>query len=148
MILTMQSGPKIFSETDIPKAFTEVLGDTTKSRLNTMIQDIIHNSIGKNEICMSDEVHQAMMELRKFMFGSLYQNPLAKSEEAKADKLITELYGYYMDNIEALPDNYRRFITECGETPERVVCDYIAGMSDQYSVAKFEEIFVPTSWKV
>lgn len=74
---------KIFSETDIPKAFTEVLGDTTKSRLNTMIQDIIHNSIGKNEICMSDEVHQAMMELRKFMFGSLYQNPLAKSEEAK-----------------------------------------------------------------
>ena len=96
-----------------------------------MIQDIIHNSIGKNEICMSDEVHQAMMELRKFMFGSLYQNPLAKSEEAKADKLITELYGYYMDNIEALPDNYRRFITECGETPERVVCDYIAGMSDQ-----------------
>ena len=139
---------KIFSETDIPKAFTEVLGDTTKSRLNTMIQDIIHNSIGKNEICMSDEVHQAMMELRKFMFGSLYQNPLAKSEEAKADKLITELYGYYMDNIEALPDNYRRFITECGETPERVVCDYIAGMSDQYSVAKFEEIFVPTSWKV
>ena len=139
---------KIFSETDIPKAFTEVLGDTTKSRLNTMIQDIIHNSIGKNEICMSDEVHQAMMELRKFMFGSHYQNPLAKSEEAKADKLITELYGYYMDNIEALPDNYRRFITECGETPERVVCDYIAGMSDQYSVAKFEEIFVPTSWKV
>ena len=82
------------------------------------------------------------------MFGSFYQNPLAKSEEAKADKLITELYGYYMDNIEALPDNYRRFITECGETPERVVCDYIAGMSDQYSVAKFEEIFVPTSWKV
>ena len=50
--------------------------------------------------------------------------------------------------VEALPDNYRRFITECGETPERVVCDYIAGMSDQYSVAKFEEIFVPTSWKV
>ena len=85
---------KIFSETDIPKAFTEVLGDTTKSRLNTMIQDIIHNSIGKNEICMSDEVHQAMMELRKFMFGSLYQNPLAKSEEAKADYgTVWILYG-------------------------------------------------------
>ena len=69
---------KIFSETDIPKAFTEVLGDTTKSRLNTMIQDIIHNSIGKNEICMSDEVHQAMMELRKFMFGSLFESTCKK----------------------------------------------------------------------
>lgn len=139
---------KIFSNADIPKEFTYVLGDTTKSRLNTMIKDIIRNSVNKNDICMSDEVHEAMMDLRKFMFGSLYQNPLAKSEEVKADKLITELYGYYMDNIEALPENYKKFMRDRGDTPERVVCDYIAGMSDRYSIAKFEEIFVPTSWKV
>lgn len=139
---------KIFSDNDIPKEFTDVLGNTTKSRLNTLIKDIIINSLDKDDICMSEPVHQAMINLRKFMFGSLYQNPLAKSEEVKADKLITELYGYYMDNIEALPDNYKKFLYERGDTPERVVCDYIAGMSDQYSIAKFEEIFVPMSWKV
>ena len=72
------------------------------------------------------------------------------SEEwgSKAYKLITELYEYYMNNIDALPDNYKMFIEKMDEPLERVVCDYIAGMSDQYSVAKFEEIFVPASWKV
>ena len=55
---------------------------------------------------------------------------------------------YYMNNIDALPDNYKMFIEKMDEPLERVVCDYIAGMSDQYSVAKFEEIFVPASWKV
>lgn len=139
---------RIFSEDDIPKEYTEVLGNTTKSRLNTLIKDIIMNSIDQNDICMSEPIHKAMTDLREFMFGSLYKNPTAKSEEAKADKLITELYGYYMDNIEALPDNYRKFIYERGDKPERVVCDYIAGMTDQYSIAKFEEIFVPMSWKV
>lgn len=138
---------KIFSEDAIPKEYTDILGNTTKSRLNTLINDIIDNSMGENDILMSDEVGQAMTELRKFMFGSLYMNPTAKSEEKKAYKLITELYGYYMDNVDALPDNYKKFIAS-GETVERVVCDYIAGMSDQYSVAKFEEIYVPKSWKV
>ena len=52
-----------------------------------------------------------------------------------------------MDNIEQLPPNYKKLMDEKKEMPERVVCDYIAGMSDQYCVAKFEEIFVPNSWK-
>lgn len=139
---------KIFSEDYIPEKYTKVLGTTTKSRLNTLIKDIILNSIDKDDICMSEQVHTAMTDLRAFMFESLYQNPTAKSEEVKADKLITELYGYYMDNIEVLPDNYKKFIFERGDEPERVVCDYIAGMTDQYSIARFQEIFVPMSWKI
>lgn len=138
---------RIFSEDDIPERYTSVLGNTTKSRLNTLINDIIVNSMGHDDIIMSEKVHTAMTDLRQFMFGSLYMNPTAKSEEVKAYKLITELYQYYMNNIEELPDNYKMFIKQRGESPERVVCDYIAGMSDQYSVSKFEEIFVPKSWK-
>jgi dGTPase len=103
--------------------------------------------MGKNDICMSEDVERAMTELRQFMFGSLYLNPTAKSEEVKAYKLITELYSYYMNKLEDLPDTYKMFIQERKEAPERVVCDYIAGMSDQYSVMKFQEIFVPKSWK-
>lgn len=137
----------IFSEDDIPKEYTSVLGNTTKSRLNTLINDIVTHSMGINDIVMSERVHTAMTELRQFMFGSLYTNYTAKSEEIKAYKLITELYGYYMNNYEELPDNYKHFIQQRGEQIERVVCDYIAGMSDQYSVAKFEEIFVPKAWK-
>ncbi len=138
----------IFSENDIPEKYSRVLGNTTKSRLNTMIKDIILNSMGKNDICMSDEIGGAMTQLRQFMFESLYQNPTAKSEESKADKLITELYSYYAGNPDALPDNFKNLVKIRGEKIEQVICDYIAGMSDQYSVEKFEEIFVPKSWKV
>lgn len=137
----------ILKENDIPSEYTDVLGNSTKERLNTMISDIIMNSIGKNDLVMSEPVHKAMTELRKFMFESLYLNPTAKSEEAKADKLITELYRYYVANTDKLPDTYKRFITEFDERPEQVVCDYIAGMSDQYSISKFQEIFVPKAWK-
>lgn len=137
----------ILKESDIPSEYTDVLGDSTKERLNTMISDIIMNSIGKNDLEMSEPVRKAMTELRKFMFESLYLNPTAKSEEAKADKLITELYRYYVANTDKLPDTYKRFITEFDERPEQVVCDYIAGMSDQYSISKFQEIFVPKAWK-
>lgn len=137
----------ILKESDIPLEYTDVLGNSTKERLNTMISDIIMNSIGKNNLVMSEPVHKAMTDLRKFMFESLYLNPTAKSEEAKADKLITELYRYYVANTDKLPDTYKRFITEFDERPEQVVCDYIAGMSDQYSISKFQEIFVPKAWK-
>ena len=137
----------ILKESDIPSEYTDVLGNSTKERLNTMISDIIMNSIGKNDLVMSEPVHKAMTELRKFMFESLYLNPTAKSEEAKADKLITELYRYYVANTDKLPDTYKRFITEFDERPEQVVCDYIAGMSDQYSISKFQEIFVPKARK-
>ena len=137
----------ILKESDIPSEYTDVLGNSTKERLNTMISDIIMNSIGKNDLVMSEPVRKAMTELRKFMFESLYLNPTAKSEEAKADKLITELYRYYGANTDKLPDTYKRFITEFDERPEQVVCDYIAGMSDQYSISKFQEIFVPKAWK-
>lgn len=137
----------ILKESDIPSEYIDVLGNSTKERLNTMISDIIMNSIGKNDLVMSEPVRKAMTELRKFMFESLYLNPTAKSEEAKADKLITELYRYYVANTDKLPDTYKRFITEFDERPEQVVCDYIAGMSDQYSISKFQEIFVPKAWK-
>lgn len=137
----------IFKESDIPEEFTGVLGHSTKERLNTMINDIVINSVGKDDIIMSEPIHDAMTRLRQFMFDSLYLNPTAKSEEAKADKLITELYRYYVDNTDKLPDTYKRFIAEFGERPEQVVCDYIAGMSDQYSISKFQEIFVPKAWK-
>ena len=137
----------ILKESDIPSEYTDVLGNSTKERLNTMISDIIMNSIGKNDLVMSEPVRKTMTELRKFMFESLYLNPTAKSEEAKADKLITELYRYYVANTDKLPDTYKRFITEFDERPEQVVCDYIAGMSDQYSISKFQEIFVPKAWK-
>lgn len=137
----------IFDENRIPKNITDVLGHSTKSRLNTLINNIIHESEDRNDICMSQDVHDAMMDLRKYMFDNLYTNPIAKSEEVKADKMIAELYEYYMEHVTELPEKYLRFMEERQEARERVVCDYIAGMTDTYCINKFSEIFIPIAWK-
>lgn len=139
---------KIISEKDIPKEYTDILGDSTKKRLDTMIRDIVVHSMGINDIHMSGEVEYAMMELRKFMFDNVYTNDIAKSEELKAKEMLTLLFEYYLKNTENLPDEFKYLIHECGEDEEQAVCDYIAGMSDQYSVATFQKIFIPKSWKM
>ncbi|MFG6383776.1 MAG: deoxyguanosinetriphosphate triphosphohydrolase [Lachnospiraceae bacterium] len=138
---------KVLSEEDIPKEYREILGNTTRKRLDTLIHNIVTNSMEKDDICMSEEVEHAMKELRKFMFQNVYQNTMAKMEEERAKDLLSRLFFYYIKNIEKLPEQYLQ-IMEQGETRERVVCDYIAGMTDQYAIAKFEEYFMPKAWQV
>ena len=139
---------KIITEKDIPKEYADILGDTTKIRLNTLIHDVVSNSVDKNDILMSPKVEEAMMGLRKYMFKNVYTNPLAKSEETKAKAMLKMLFEYYMKNIELMPEEFIYLIEEKGQDEERVVCDYIAGMSDQYSVAKFQQIYEPGFWKM
>lgn len=138
---------KILCETDIPKEYTKVLGHSKKERLNTMIYDIVNNSRNKPDIIMSAEIEEAMKNLRQFMFSHVYSNPVAKGEEAKAKRMLIQLYDYYLEYIDEMPEEYVWIIRENGQKSERAVCDYIAGMSDQYSVRKFEELFVPSFWK-
>ena len=86
------------------------------------------------------------MELRAYMFTHVYENPLAKGEEEKAIHMIQDLYFYYEAHPEKMPEQYLKQLQK-GEMPEIAVCDYIAGMTDNFAVKKFEEIFIPQSWK-
>mgnify|MGYP002764966055 FL=1 len=138
---------KILSESDLPVEFTNILGHSKKERLNTMIYDIVNNSLDEPDIIMSVRIESAMKGLREFMFKNVYSNPIAKGEEIKAKRMLTQLYNYYLYHIEEMPEEYIWLINVRKERPERVVCDYIAGMTDQYSVRKFEELFVPSFWK-
>ncbi len=137
----------IMREEEIPAALREVLGGSTRERLNTLIHDTIITSQDQNEIHMSDAVQEAMDELRQFMFAHVYTNPVAKGEENKAKELLERLFLYYTDHVDEL-GHTQQVMLEAGEPLDRVVCDYIAGMTDQYAVAKFEEIFVPKQWTV
>lgn len=138
----------ILREEDFPKDLRETLGTTIKERLNTMIHDIVIHSMGKPDICTSQEIAQAMKDIRKFMFQMVYTNPVAKSEEGKAENMIEALYVYYEKHLESLPDEYREMIEKEGEPVHRVVCDYISGMTDQYALKKYSEIFIPKSWQI
>ena len=139
---------KIITEKDIPREFADVLGDTVKDRLNIMIHDIINNSMDKPSIFMSPNVEQAMRGMREWMFEHVYRNPAAKGEEGRAQQLIVTLYEYYLKHVDELPEEFRMMMETRGEKKERVVCDYIAGMTDSYAVKKFQEFFVPESWKI
>ncbi|MCD7865420.1 MAG: deoxyguanosinetriphosphate triphosphohydrolase [Clostridiales bacterium] len=137
----------VLSEEDIPDNLRDILGHSTRERLNTLIHDMIINSQDQNDIRMSGEVHAAMDELRRFMFQHVYTAPAAKGEEDRARDLLERLFVYYMKHIEEISPTYFRMY-EAGEPKDRVICDYIAGMTDQYAVAKYNEIFVPKQWQV
>ena len=138
---------RILFETDLPKEYTDILGKTTKERLNTMIHDIIEKSLDQPDIIMSPDVADAMKNLRRFMFERVYLNPTAKSEEVKATKMLKEMYEYFLLNFEEIPAAFRTIEADRGESRERVVTDYIAGMTDQYAIHIFQKIYIPSSWK-
>lgn len=139
---------RMFKEEDLPCEYTDVLGRSVRERLNTMIHDIILNSMDKPEIRMSEGMEDAMQGLRKWMFDNVYKNEIPKAEEGKAQQMITQLYDYYMKHVDKLPMEYVLLIVNTGEKKSRVVCDYIAGMSDIYAIDQFEELFVPKRWNI
>ena len=136
----------ILLESDLPKECTDVLGNSTRNRLNCIIHDVIANSEGKNDIVSSPELREAMTGLRTFLFETVYTNPVAKGEEGKAQRMLQELFYYYVTHPEKMPEEYVEMM-EAGEDKEIIVCDYIAGMTDNYAVLKFQEAFEPSGWK-
>ena len=138
----------IITDESIPKRFTDVLGHTLTSRLNTEIHDIIKTSIDTDDVRMSAEMNEILMDLKAWMFENVYTNPTAKGQEAKAEELVIELYEYYLKNLDKLPDDYKAMLENGSDPVERVVCDYVAGMTDRYAVNRFREIKVPFSWDV
>lgn len=139
---------QIITEDDIPREYQEILGVSPRERINTIIHDIVCNSEGKNDIIMSPTINQAMTDLRRFMFQSVYTNPKAKNQESKAMKLVEILYEYYKDQTDALPEEFKEMIFLGHASKERAVCDYIAGMTDRYAVTKLKELLIPSSWSV
>lgn len=135
----------IITEDDIPVTMRMLLGYTTRERLNTFVHDIIENSMDRDRIQMSEEIQEALMDLRELMFRSVYDHREAKREEKKAINMLKELYRYYIEHPEAMSREYRELLLK-GESTDRAVCDYLSGMTDQYSMAKFREIYIPQSW--
>lgn len=138
----------ILTEEDIPADIRDILGNSCKERLNTLIHDVITNSMDSPEIHMSPAIDRAMKDLRKFMFENVYLNPKAKGEEDKAVHMIEQLFEYYVRHPEKLPKQFRDALEKTDNTREQIVCDYIAGMTDSYAVKKFHDYFVPGAWKI
>lgn len=132
----------VMAEEDIPLDLRMNIGMTKSERINNMVLNVIENSDDK--ILMSDDYWQMFNELHDFMFVAVYKNPVCKSEEVKAYTMLEQIYNFYIDNSDKLPADYQLIAQNDGV--ERAVCDYIAGMSDTYSIKIFNQLFIPMSW--
>ena len=128
----------------LPKECTAVLGRTKSARITTMINSILANSEG--DVKVGTEENEAFLALRDFMYATVYVDRSAKREEQKVGKVIEELYEYYLSHIDQMSNFYVQLAYQEGR--ERAVTDYISGMSDEFAIRTFEEIFVPQKWHV
>ena len=136
---------KILKFEDLPRDLIKILGKTSGERINTMVNGIITESEGKNDIKMRKDILEATEKLRDFLFANVYDNSVAKIEEKKVEFMLEQMYNYFVKNYNMLPTEYKTIINSDGV--ERAVCDYIAGMTDRYSISEYSKIFVPKTWK-
>lgn len=136
----------ILTAEDIPRDIAAILGENQRDRINTLVCDMIFTSREAGSICMTPEIQKALADLRSFMFARVYHNPVAKGEESKARDMLQMLFRFYVDHPEQLPADFQPQLSFDGLG--RTVCDYIAGMTDNYAIEKFNEIFVPSGWNV
>lgn len=134
----------VLQECDIPLECTQVLGNNKSQRITTMVGAIVTASTDKDDITLDKEILDAHYSLKKFMFINVYCNPIAKNEEVKAKDIVRQLYQYFCDKPDLLPEEYKLVIDRYGL--RRVVCDYISGMTDHYAINKYKDIYIPKVW--
>ena len=110
-----------------------------------MVTSVITASTDKPEICFTKEVGEATMKLRSFLFENVYTNPIAKSEDNKAQELLARLFEYYVKYPEKMPELYYRNTKT--EPVERCVCDFVASMTDRFAINRYSELFIPQVWR-
>ena len=135
----------IIRESDIPQHLRKRLGGTHGKRIDTLVTAMIEYGQRYLEIGMDEQMHEDMMELRQFMFDHVYHGTAAQREEKRAKSMLRSLYEYFIEHPDELPDDY--FVLQArGEALERIACDYVAGMTDRYSIAVYKNLFIPKSW--
>lgn len=133
---------------DIPKEIVEVLGIHNRDIINTIIMDIINNSLGKNYIKLSDKVYNAIVTLKEFNTNNIYLKSMSIEDQKKVTEMFYTIFNYYKDklnnNIESSINrefiNYKDESYRTNNTNERIIIDFIAGMTDNYFIKKYNNI--------
>lgn len=134
----------ILKNSDVPKEIVDVLGNSSRERINAAVTSVYERCAGKNEVELGEEVGKACEALRTFMFENVYQTKYARGEEEKAERMISAIYDHFVKFPESLPETFVALMEKFPK--EQVVCDYISSMTDRYAVYVFNKIFVPKGW--
>jgi dGTPase len=136
---------EVIKEGDIPPHLIKILGKWHATRIDRMVADVVEESlkVDLDKIAMSDKIMEAVIELRDFLYDKVYFNPSARLENQKAEKILTDLYHYVLEN----PEHYVKSYPQ-GDSLVKRAGDFIAGMTDRYALDLYEELFFPRSWPV
>ena len=134
----------VLSEGDIPAHLRTALGEGRTARIDRMVTSLVENS--GDTIRMDPATAAAFRELHEFMYDAVYRNPVAKGEERKIDGLIGRMFEYFCLNPDQLPPEYAPIRER--EGVQRAVCDYVAGMTDNYALDIYHHLFIPRSWEI
>ena len=138
----------VISQNDIPGDCLEHLGDTHSKRINTMVNDIIKESLQSDDgrLSITGEVLSAIWNLREFIWDRVYENEAVHADFHKAAKLLRELYQYFLNHPEYFLTLIER--ESLYDSLERCVCDFLAGMTDRYAFNLYEKLFLPLPWVI
>jgi dGTPase len=139
----------IIAMEDVPSFILENLGTTHSSRINTLVVDIVQTCLDQSSLTtiqFSPSVEDLAMSLRSFLYENVYKSPQVVSDFKKSSKILEDLFSYFMEDESRLPGE--RKICHPEEPYKRCVCDFIAGMTDQYALQLYQKIFLPHPWMV
>ncbi len=132
---------------DIPGECSAVLGSRYSARISTMVRDVIECSQDQPAIRMGDTVRQATDRLKEFLYERVYDSPPMLEERRRARMVLASLYRLYMASDEALTEATGE-ATDDTKSRARVVCDYIAGMTDRFATEQYVARFLPGAFQV
>ena len=139
----------LFERSELPKEITEVLGNTNSDIMNTIILDIIENSLDKPYIALSERVYRALFALKKFNGENIYSKSMTKEDIEYYRSGMNQLYHIYLDDIKANRIEsviYTVFLNS--QSPRylkvtdarRKVIDFIAGMTDDMFIREVKRV--------
>jgi dGTPase len=138
---------EVIKRSDIPSNIVKVLGDTHSKRIDTMVKDLIYRSIETDlkKLEMSDNVLSATYRLRDLLYERVYESKKLIKEFNKAKRVLQDLYAYYLEHVEEV---FADIPKEGKVDKHRLVCDFIAGMTDRFALMIYERLFFPQQWAV
>jgi len=138
---------EVIKRSDIPRDILKTLGGNYSRRIDTMVKDVIFRSLALDltELAMSEEVSAVTYRLRDFLFEKVYESRKIMVEFRKAKKILRDLYSYYLEHIEEV---FRDIPAEKKLSRHRMVCDFVAGMTDSFAMATYEQLFLPQQWTI
>lgn len=141
----------LLTREEVPTNIKEVLGTTNKEIVNTIILDIVSNSLDKPYIKLSDSVYKAIFDLKNFNYENIYNKANTKEQLEIYKKGMNLLFSKYLEDINNKnidSDIYQAYLNDMNEyylnntSSKRIVIDYIAGMTDEYFIDKVHKIMV------